>query len=161
MANTPALDDVQLSDDEGAAPIADGLPLDHLADVALSRHDTLRSQDATQEQEVECPQVMKNAFNDMRQRGSYTKFKYMQMSVTISSLSRDLSPQHWDAACAFVDSFVSQGKISRERGGRRANLHFQAVWRIWMPNPTVLAKLITQHLSIGPETKLHVRVKEL
>jgi hypothetical protein len=75
MSYTPLLDNVDLSSDEGAEPIQDGLPLDHLADVALPRHDSLRSQDATQYQEVECPQGVKNAFNDTRQRGTYTSFK--------------------------------------------------------------------------------------
>jgi hypothetical protein len=123
MASSPALDDVDLLDDDGAPPIADGLPFDHLADVALPRHDTLRSQEVEQP-EVECPQAVKNAYNDMRQRGSYQKFQFKQVSVTISTLNRDLSVEHWDAARDFVDKFVSQGQISRESGGRRVNLHF-------------------------------------
>jgi hypothetical protein len=40
MPNTPPLDNVDLSSDEGYEPIQDGLPVDHLADVALPRHDS-------------------------------------------------------------------------------------------------------------------------
>jgi hypothetical protein len=135
MAGTPPLDDVDLIEgsitsedsDEGAEPIQDGLPLQHLASVALPLHDNLRSQSATAEGEHECPAVVRHAFNATRLRGSYAVFKYMQLSITISALNRDLTPQHWDAACSFVDSYVSQGKISRERGGRQARLHFQGV----------------------------------